>query len=155
MSILHTNQQTTTSKVSSPAKTDPSFTKRDNLNEYLTFNILGKIYHIKQSLFQNNPDLFRGTLFTEFDQLEQFYDRNRRQYVIDISPLMFENILQYYTTQKLFEPSNVHIDYFKETLNKFHIDTSSLDIDERYERLVSRQPAFQLIHVLLEYADCE
>ena len=122
---------------------------------YLTFNILGKIFLVKQSLFKKNPNLFYGTLFAEADQLEQFYDSDRQQYIIDISPLLFESILQYYNTEELHEPTNIQLEYFIEVFEKFHIDTSSLELDERYERYVSRQPAFQLLHVLLEYADGE
>ncbi|CAF4635825.1 unnamed protein product, partial [Rotaria sp. Silwood1] len=160
MSKSHTNQQTAVLELSLSTNADPSlmdsnhFSKYHSIEQYLTFNILGKIYYVKKSLFQNNSDLFHDTLFTKFDQLEQFYNQKRQQYVINISPVIFENILEYYRTQKLFEPSNVHIDYFKETLNKFHIDTSSLDTDQRYKRFVPRQTNFQIIHVLLEYPDC-
>ncbi|CAF1011857.1 unnamed protein product [Rotaria sp. Silwood1] len=159
MSKSHTNQQTAVLELSLSTNADPSlmdsnhFSKYHSIEQYLTFNILGKIYYVKKSLFQNNSDLFHDTLFTKFDQLEQFYNQKRQQYVINISPVIFENILEYYRTQKLFEPSNVHIDYFKETLNKFHIDTSSLDTDQRYKRFVPRQTNFQIIHVLLEYPD--
>jgi hypothetical protein len=126
------------------------FTDSNHFNpsdKYLTFNILGKIYHVKQSLFENNSDVF--TVF------EQFYDKNRQEYIIDISPIIFEKILEYYKTEKLYQPSNIHINYFRETLEMFHIDTSSLDVDERFHRYVPRQTIFQLIHVLLEYPDCK
>ncbi|CAF0816290.1 unnamed protein product [Rotaria sordida] len=147
MSKLYTNQQAVILQHSPSTNSDPSLIDSDYSREqYLTFNILGKIYYVKKNLFHNR-------LFTKFDQFEQFYDQNRQQYIIDISPIIFEKILQYYRTQELFEPSNIHIDYFKETLEKFHIDTSSLDIDQRYERFVPRQTIFQIIHVLLEYPD--
>ncbi|CAF2835731.1 unnamed protein product [Rotaria sp. Silwood2] len=159
MSKSHTNQQTAIFKCSPSTNFDRSLIESDHfsghhsIEQYLTFNILGKLYYVKKTLFQNHSVLFHDTLFTKFDQLEQFYDQNRQQYIINISPIIFEKILQYYRTQKLFEPSNIHIDYFKETLDKFHIDTSSLDIDQRCERFVSRQTVFQIIHVLLEYPD--
>ena len=128
-----------------------SFTSNEQFNSsylsenYLQFNILGKIYYVKQSLLEHH---------SAFDQFEQYYDQNRQEYIIDISPVIFENLLQYYKTQKLILPLNIQLNYFKETLEKFHIDTSSLDIDERFQRFVSRQTIFQLIHVLLEYPDC-
>ena len=158
MSKSLANQQAINLIVSPSTK---SLTDSDNFSEYpliekyLTFNILGKIYNVKQSLFEKHSKLFQETLFAESEKLDRFYDHNRQQYVIDISPLIFEKILQYYTTQELNEPSNVQINYFKETLDKFHIDTSSLDIDGRYERFVPRQKIFQLIHVILEYPECE
>lgn len=150
MSRSNLNEQTTYFKSSSSSNSNSSSTEI-----YLTFNILGKIYHIKKRLFQNQSDIFRNTLFYKIDQLKQFYDHNRQQYIIDISPLIFDNILEYYRTEKLPYPSNVQIDYYRETLKKFHIDTSSLNIDKRYERVVPRQPLLQLIHVLLEYTDCK
>ena len=139
---------------SSIADSDPFEVSTTN-ERYLTFNILGKLFLVKKSLFEKNPNLFYGTLFAEPELLEQFYDSDRQQYIIDISPLIFESILQYYTTEELHEPTNIQLEYFIGVFEKFHIDTSSLELDERYERYVSRQPTFQLLHVLLEYADCE
>lgn len=115
--------------------------------QYLTFNILGKNYRVKKSLFDDKSHILDDPLFTKFDQ-------NRQQYIIDISPLIFESILEYYKTQKLHQPSNIHIDYFKATLERFHIDTSSLDINQQHVRFVPKNPIFQIIHILLEYPDC-
>jgi hypothetical protein len=123
--------------------------------QYLTFNILGKIFSVNERLFQTNSSLFYGTLFTDRNRLKQFYDEQRQQYVIDMSPLIFENILRFYASEELHAPTNVQIDFYRETLEKFHIDTSSFDVDERFDRYVSRQSTMQVIHVLLEYADCK
>ncbi|UJR33148.1 hypothetical protein I4U23_020605 [Adineta vaga] len=142
MSKLHANQSRTNLNSLLPI-TNGSNNVKDysSFEKYITFNIFGKLYHVKQSLFD-------GTSFAE-----QFYDKNRQQYVIDISPLIFEKILEYYKTQKLDEPTNIHIDYFLEVLESFHIDTSLWNIDARFERSIPRQSTFQLLHVLLEYPD--
>lgn len=153
MSKLQRNQKqvlsTSATLDSEPLSTD----LRDD--HYLTFNVLGKIYYVKASLFQKNPNRFYGTVFTEQELLEKYYEPDRQQYVLDISPLVFEQILQYYTTEKLVEPTNIHLDYFKEICHQFRIDTSSLELNGRYERYVPRQSALQLIHVILEYPDCK
>ena len=127
----------------------------DRQSACLVFNVLGRIYSIEQRVFHTNPNLFHGTLLTEADQLEQFYDRRRQQYVIDISPCIFESIVQYYRTEELVRPIDVQIDYYRKVLARFRIDSSSLDIDKRYERVVPRQATLQLIHVVAEYADCK
>ena len=131
-----------------------SITMSDDESPCLIFNILGRIYSIERRVFHTNPNLFHGTLLAEADQLEQFYDRQRQQYVIDISPCIFESIVQYYRTEELIRPINVQRDYYEKILAQFQIDSSSLDIDKRYERVVPRQATLQLIHVVAEYADC-
>ena len=115
------------------------------IEQYRKFNILGKIYRVKQNLFENTID---------FDQFKGFYDENRGEYIIDISPMIFEKILEYYSTKKLFPPTNIHMGYFKETLEKFHIDTSSLDQVQYYQRIVPKQTILQIIYILFEYPDC-
>ncbi len=123
-------------------KTSPSISSDRSGEKDLIFNILGKIYRVKESLFPNQSNL------------KQFYDPNREQYIIDTSPIIFENILQYFSTQKLVEPPSISNDYYREVLKKFQIDTSSFDIDERYYRYVPRQATLQFIHILFEYANC-
>lgn len=154
MAKLQRNQEQVLSTSSLPIESE-SWTNSPNNDKYLTFNILGKIYNVKESLFQKNPNLFYGTVFADRELLEKYYQADRQQYVIDISPAVFECILQYYTTEKLLEPSNIHLDYFKEICHQFRIDTSSLELNGQYERYVPRQSSVQLIHVILEYPDCE
>lgn len=110
--------------------------------QYVKFNILGKIYHVKQSLITN------------LDDLKQFFDRNRHEYILDISPLIFDHIIEYYSTKKLNLPTNISMNYYKDTLDKLRIDTSSLNIRQYHERIVPRGTNRQILHVLFEYPDC-
>lgn len=154
MAKLQQSQKQLLSTSIAPFESEPS-PNSPNHDKYLTFNILGKIYYVKENLFQKNPNLFYGTVFTDRELLQKYYQGDRQQYVIDISPTVFECILQYYTTEKLLEPTNIHLDYFKEICHQFRIDTSSLEMNQRYERYVPRQSSVQLIHVILEYPDCK
>ena len=61
----------------------------NRLQQDVKFNILGKIYYVKESSIIN------------LDELKQFYDENHREFILDISPLIFENILEYYSTKQL------------------------------------------------------
>lgn len=108
----------------------------------LRFNLLGKIIYIKENLLN------------DWACLKEFYDVNRGEYIVDISPGIFESILQYYKTRDLSIPANIQMEYFKEILKKFRIDTSVLDRDLRCERRIPWRKSFRIIHILFEYADC-
>ena len=108
----------------------------------LRFNLLGKIIYINENLFN------------DCTCLREFYDVNRGEYIVDVSPVIFERILQYYKTRDLSIPANIQLEYFKEILKKFCIDTSVLDRDPRYERWIPRRKSFRVNHILFEYADC-
>ena len=136
MTKLHLNQQSTYMHPGRPS------TSVD-----LEFNILGRLYHVKRSLFEAASP-------STLTRLERFYDRNRQQYVVNVSPVIFEKIVQYYTTQQLNMPNNVQIEYFREILRVFEINASALDIDRRYDRVVPRRASLRLLHVVLEYPDC-
>ena len=109
----------------------------------LKFNLLGRIVYVKENTC------------LDLRHFQNFYDANRGEYIVDIPPVIFERILQYYNTKNLTRPTNIQLEYFKEILEKFHIDSSTLDRDQRYERLVPRRKIARIIHILFEYADCK
>ena len=114
----------------------------NRLQQDVKFNILGKIYYVKESSIIN------------LDELKQFYDENHREFILDISPLIFENILEYYSTKQLHRSTNIDMNYYKDTLNKLRIDTSNLDSRQYHERILPQGTIRQILHVLLEYPDC-
>lgn len=106
----------------------------------IRLNLLGKIIYIKENLVND---------------CSHFYDIHRDEYIVDITPTIFERILRYYKTRDLTIPADVQLEYFKDILKKLRIDTSRLDRDVRYERWIPSRESFRIVHILFEYPDCK